>query len=180
MKKFKFIAAALLCAMLAVSCNKDGSNGFVGSYTYKISGTVTLTAKALMGLDEQTLAAYRQAGVKVDPVTVALNPEQGQMHILDGEDGGFIITFNNILGNADVTTAAEKGGTLTLSGSDIKAVQATDGTETIGGGIVMYGGSGKRYDDMLILDMTYQGEFNISDVEMVVTGCDVSCVAQKN
>lgn len=180
MKKFKFIAAALLCAALSISCNKDNTAGFGGSYTYKISGTVTLMAKDLVGLDAQTLAAYKQMGVKVDPVTVALNPEQGQMHILEGDDDALVVTFNNILGNADVTTATVTGGTILLSGKDTKTAQVTDGVNTLGGGIVLFGGEGRCYDDMLILNLTYQGGFSIGDVEMVVTGSDVKCVAQKN
>ena len=180
MKKFRSVAAALICAMLLISCNKDDSAGFSGSYSYKTSGTVTLMAKDLAGLDAQTLAAYKAMGINVDPVTVGLNPEQGQMHVLDGGDGKFIVTFNNILGNADVASATIADAVMTLSGTDVKAVQLTDGKETIGSGIVMFGGSGKRYDDMLIIDLEYKGMVSINGVEMVVTGCNVACVAQKN
>ena len=178
--KGKIISAILIaCTMLFTGCSKDSKDSIPGSYTYKISGTVTLMATQLAGLDAATLAAYKAAGIAVDPVVVGLYPEQGQMHILEDGDN-FIVTFNDLLGNADVTSATIDGGTITLAGTDMKAAQLTDGNNKIGAGIVVFGGSGKKYDDMLLIDMQYQGQFTVNNISMTVVASDVNCVAQAN
>lgn len=181
MKRFLFIFALLAGALSFFSCTKDASEKMIGSYTYKTSGSVTLMAKALVGLDQTTLAAYKAAGVNVDPVLVGLYPEQGQMHIVEsGDNGKAIITFNDLLGNADVTDAEVDGSTVTIAGTPVKAAQLTDGNGRIGAGMVVYTGKGTKYDDMLIIDLQYQGEFTVNDVPMVVVASDVHCVAQSN
>ena len=181
MKSAILKAATVLAALTALisSCSKDSSKNVTGSYSYKISGTVTLMASQLVGLDEATLAAYKASGVDVDPKVVGLFPEQGQMHIIDDGDK-VIVTFNDLLGNADVTSATIEGNKITLVGTDIKAAQLTDGTLKIGSGLVQFGGSGKKNDDMLIIDMVYNGSFTISGTPMTVVASSVKCVAQHN
>ena len=182
MRKYLFAFAAALCIMSLGGCSKDASKDIVGSYTYKTSGTVTLMASKLAGLDAATLAAYKAAGVNVDPVVVGLYPEQGQMHVIakDGSANDVIITFNDLLGNADVTEGVVNGNALTLSSGNMKAAQLTDGKEKIGAGIVAYSGSGRKYDDVLIIGIEYQGVFTIDGVEMTVIASDINCVAQAN
>ncbi len=179
--KNRFIAAALaVSAIILCGCAKDGSKTITGTYTYKTSGTVTLMAPQLAGLDAATLAAYKAAGINTDPVMVALYPEQGQMHVIGDGDGKVIITFNDILGNADVTAGTVNGSSLTLEEGHTKTAQLTDGEEKIGGGVVAVSGSGEKYEDMLILDMEYKGTFSISGTSMTVVASDVHCVAQSN
>lgn len=173
------VTALLSCALMLAGCSKDGSRDFPGSYTYKTSGTVTLMASALAGLDEATLAAYKAAGMNVDPVVVGLYPEQGQMHVIKDGDR-FILTFNDILGNADIAYATADGDELDIAPGQTKAAQLTDGSEKIGAGMVAFSGSGKKYDDMLLLDLEYQGVFSVNDIPMTVVASDVHCVAQKN
>lgn len=179
MKKIRMVSALLVSALILGSCAKDSSEKLEGSYTYKTSGSVTLMAKSLVGLDPATLSAYKAAGVNVDPVLVGLYPEQGQMHIVGCNDK-FKITFNDILGNADVTDATVDRTSITIEGNPTKAAQLTDGKDKIGAGMVLYTGSGTKYDDMLIMDLQYQGEFSVNGVQMVVVASDVHCVAQSN
>lgn len=180
MKAKSIFAALLVCAQLFCGCSKDASDSITGSYTYKTSGTVTLMASQLAGLDAATLSAYRAAGINVDPVIVGLYPEQGQLHILDNGDGSVVLTFNDILGNADVTTGRITGESLAIDGGDIKAARLTDGNEKIGAGMVVFTGTGKKYDDMLLIDLEYKGEFTVNGINMTVIGSDVNCVAQAN
>lgn len=179
MKRIFGSAILIAFTLLFSGCSKDSTDAVPGTYTYKISGTVTLMPAQLAGLDAATLAAYKAAGIAVDPVTVGLYPEQGQMHIIEDGDR-VIVTLNDILGNADVTTATVNGRTLTLAGTDMKAAQLTDGIDKIGAGMVVYGGTGSRYDDMLIIDLQYQGQFTVNDILMTVISSDVNCVAQSN
>ncbi|MDO5443546.1 MAG: hypothetical protein Q4G10_07730 [Bacteroidia bacterium] len=180
MKKRIFVLALCLCALLTAGCTKDASKDIIGSYTYKTSGTVTLMATQLIGLDEATLAMYRQMGINVDPVVVGLYPEQGQMHIIDTDNGKVTVTFNDLLGNADVATGRVDGSVITLDEGQVKAAQLTDGSDKMGAGIVSYTGKGAKYDDMLIIDLEYQGQFTVQDVPMTVIASDVHCVAQQN
>lgn len=179
MKVKKLLAALALSAVLLSSCSKDESGVLKGSYTYKISGTVTLMATALAGLDAATLAAYAAAGVDVNPVVVGLTPEQGQMNILEDE-GRLILTMNNLLGNVDVADALADNGTITIQGTPTKAVTLTDGEKTLGSGIVNYIGGGKKIDDVLILDFQYTGRCSVEGIDMVVVASDVHCVAKYN
>ena len=179
--KTRLIAAALLAgAIILGGCSKDGASGMYGSYTYKISGTVVLLPTQLAGLDAATLAAYKAAGVSTDPVAVGLYPEQGQMHVLDDGDGKVVITFNDLLGNAEIARGTVDGDTIHIDAGMTKAAQLTDGNEKIGAGMVKYSGNGTRYDDTLIIYLTYGGEFKVGDVPMTVVGGEVHCVAQAN
>lgn len=179
--KTKFFAVALLISALFVcACTKDEEQDVMGSYSYKTSGTVTLMASQLVGLDEATLTAYKAMGVNVDPVVVGLYPEQGQMHVIDTEDGQVTVTFNDLMGNADVATGTVQGATLRLNADQHKSAQLTDGKEKIGAGIVAFTGQGTKYDDMLVLSLQYQGQFTVNNVPMTVVASDVHCVAQKN
>lgn len=182
MKRRFFMTALLICALIMGGCTKDSSTRIVNSYTYKISGTVTLMADQLIGLDAATLAAYKAAGVNVDPVVVGLYPEQGQLHIVEpkGSEGKIILTFNDLLGNADVAEGIYSGSKLTLAENQMKAVQLTDGKDKIGNGMVVYSGQGEKYDNMLVIDLTYSGKFTVNNIPMTAMSSDVHCVAQEN
>lgn len=181
--KIKFILLAVslpLFMFLLSGCTKDSSTEIIGSYTYKTSGTVTLMPAQLAGLDAATLAQYKAMGIDVDPVVVGLYPEQGQLHVVKSDDGNVLVTFNDLLGNADIAEGSLSGTALSFQGKTTKAAQLTDGVDKIGAGIVKYSGNGRKYDDMLLLDLEYQGAFTIDDVPMVLLSSDVHCVAQFN
>lgn len=182
MKGGIFMAALLTCALVMGGCTKDSSSKIVNSYTYKISGTVTLMADQFIGLDAATLAAYKAAGVNVDPVIVGLYPEQGQLHIVKPKEteGRIVLTFNDLLGNADVADGTYSGSKLSLDENQVKAVQLTDGKDKIGNGIVVYTGQGEKYDNILVIDLVYNGKFTVEGVSMTAVASDVHCVAQEN
>lgn len=176
------VMALITGALILGACSKESSKSLAGSYTYKTSGTVTLMASQLVGLDAATLAAYKAAGISTDPVMIGLYPEQGQLHIMkkDGSDSEAVITFNDILGNADVAQGTINGSTLTLAEGLRKSAQLTDGSDKLGAGIVAYSGTGRKYDDTLIIDLVYQGVFKVNGIDMTVVSSDVHCVAQAN
>ena len=166
--------------LFLTGCSKDSSTEVIGSYTYKTSGTVTLMPAQLAGLDAATLAQYKAMGIDVDPVVVGLYPEQGQLHVVKSDDGKVLVTFNDLLGNADIAEGSLSGSSVSFQGRTTKAAQLTDGVDKIGAGIVKYSGNGRKYDDMLLLDIEYQGAFTIDDIPMVLLSSDVHCVAQSN
>jgi len=179
MKWFKLLLMTMVVAVVASSCSKDGAGKITGTYTYKTSGTVTLMATSLVGLDQATLAAYKASGVNVDPVTVGLYPEQGQMNVLrDGDN--YMVTFNDLLGGAAVSSADIDGDTIKFDGSAIKSAQLTDGKDKLGAGVVMFGGEGRKIDDVIIFKLNYQGAFTLNGIPMTVVSSNVDCVAKKN
>lgn len=165
MKRFMMIAAAVAAAFVLASCSKDPARELLGSYTYKTSGTVTLVAVDC-----------------ADTLVASLSPEQGQLHIVrDGAgDGKVVVTFDDLLGNADIADGIVNGKQISLTGKTRKSIVLTDGILTFGSGQVDYSGAGRRYDDMLVLDLSYSGAFRMDGIDMVVIDSDVHCVARCN
>lgn len=174
-----FIAVALAVSVLALgSCNRDESENLIGSYTYKTSGTVRLHIKELAEPDPDNPEEKQLDTL----VTVGLNPEQGQMHIVStGDNGAVKVTFNDIAGNVDVVDAHISGSSLTLDGTPSKEVQFTvDKIISFASAIVTYSGSGVKYDRTFIADFKYAGDFSNSDYEITIVDSDIHCVAQYN
>lgn len=165
-------------AFILASCNKDESENLIGSYTYKTSGTVKLHIRELAEPDPENPDDKQLDTL----VTVGLNPEQGQMHIVkSGDNGAVKITFNDIAGNVDVADASIKGNSLTLSGTPSKEVQITvDKIISFASGIVTYSGSGQKYDKTFIANFKYEGGLSNSDYEISIVDSEVHCVAQSN
>ena len=182
--RFSLLTAALAAgAIMLAGCAKDASREITGSYSYKTSGTLTLVESKYTSMTAEQIATLKESGEKVDTIVVGLSPEQGQMHILDagGQEGSAIITFNDILGNADITGGTYSENYLKLDKGHTKTVYLTnDGALRLGSGIVEYYGEGAKYEDMLLLNLTYEGEVSLIDKDMTIIGSDVHCVAQYN
>jgi len=170
--KNSFLTALTTVVALALmtSCQKSALETMTGSYTYKTSGMVGLVPTQLIG-----------TGLPMDTTWVALTPEQGQINIVtkDGDKSEIIVTWNDILGNACSTDAILKENTFTLV-PNTKTATLTDGENTLGGGFVMYSGTGTLYDNMLIIPLTYQGTFMVSNISMTVASSKVECIAKAN
>lgn len=165
------IAPAMIAALIALtSCQKTPLENLSGSYTYKTSGVVGVVPTQIIG-----------TGLPMDTTWVALYPEQGQINIVtkDAWSSTVIVTWNDLTGNACSTEAKVDGNNLTLA-PNTKTVKLTDGSETIGGGIVRFSGDGMLYDNMLIIPMTYQGAFELSGHSMTVVSSKVECIAKAN
>lgn len=161
MKKTIRTAIVALCAALALCGCSKSKNSLPGSYTYKTSGSITVS-----GEDGSSV--------------LCLHPEQGQMHVLDDGDGRVVVTFNDISGNADVAYGTIDGNELTLDKKQQKAISLTEGTLKVGSFVVGYTGKGRLLEDMLIIDLEYSGHIEIGEKEMAITETSVHCVARKN
>lgn len=182
--KIRLFAAALAAgAILFGGCTKDASKEIIGSYSYKTSGTLTLVESVYAAMTSEELAAAKENGEKIDTVIIGLIPEQGQMHILqaEGQEGRIIVTFNDILGNADITGGSYSGTGVTLDEGSSKTIYLTeDGAIRLGSGIVSYSGKGSKLEDMLLIDLIYEGEVRMIGTDMTIIESDVHCVAQHN
>lgn len=167
----RLIAFALLSsAFLFSGCTKDASRSVIGSYTYKISGTLTLVDDAAV------------SPVEEDYVVVEIPTEQGQMHIMDEGSvaGGIIITFNDILGNADVAYGTLNGGNLSLNPGNKKYFRFSNGLLPEYSGTLDYTGQGTKRDDMLVVGIVYGGKLSQCGKSMTVVESNVNCVARHN
>ena len=101
MKRF-LMAAAVILSMLAVSCTKEGAPRFKGNYTFKTSGTVTVSPAG----DESA-----------EPQKLKLLDENGQMDVVvSDKNTGEMIVAMNILGGSVLTfNAVADGKTLTIT-----------------------------------------------------------------
>lgn len=158
MKKTIRTAIVAFCAALALCGCSKSKNSLPGSYTYKISGSLTLEGDSV----------------------VSLFPEQGQMHIIDCGDGKAVVTFNDITGDAVVASATMDGNELTFDNAQKKSISTSDGTLKTGSTVVEWTGSGKLLDDMFIAGLKYSGEAKSGLETKAITECSIQCVAQKN
>ena len=123
-------------------------------------------------------------GVSLNDLWLPLKPEAGSLNIVETEGGELMLSFNALMGDACTLTAKVKDNTLTLSGDGRKTMQLTDGEQSLGGGTVDVTGSGRRTEDLLLIDLDYRGTFisNLtgSPVEMTILESKVQCSASKN
>lgn len=158
MKTRIVFAALLLGAVLLCGCRKDTSGKIIGSYSYKISGTVTV------------IETYDEVE---DTLVRKLLPEQGQMHIVSdrGEEGRVKVTFDDLFGDACVTGARIDGHSIVLDPLAEKSISIQEDVLTRSV-TVNFTGSGEKFDNMLIIDMDYAAD--------EITECSVQCIAQYN
>lgn len=176
------LIVAALMAIVTMSCEKSDISQFEGAYTFKTSGKVALLPTDYVNATDEEKAYMASLGIGYEQVWVALQPEQGQMHIRKTEDGNgsVIITFNDILGNACKASGVIDGNMISIQGPEEKTVSLTDGESTLGGGFVIYSGDGIRYEDLVTIDFTYQGSVMLNDISMTIVDSKVECIATKN
>jgi len=154
---------AIFFCLFTLSCEKAEVGVFDGSYTYKISGSVSYVPTSYQG--------------KIDPVTTTLKTEQGQMSVATDKNGETVVTFDELLGEICRTNAAIKDGVMTLE----------KGEKNISPDIVLdysvpvqFSGEGKLYEKVLIISLNYSGEFTVAGIPMTIVSSNVECVAKAN
>lgn len=165
----KIILAISVVAMLSCACAKEGPSWFRGSYSFKTSGRVCVTEKD----NPDAVAEWHD-----------IHTESGQMHIVetDRKSGKMIVTMNVLTGDAVVFDAVAEGSTLVLSpvSRNISVSYGTSEAITVRASVEV-GGTGTRYDDMLIFDLNYTGGYKTLDgKEYEIVETDASCIAELN
>lgn len=171
MKRF-LMAAAVILSMLAVSCTKEGAPRFKGNYTFKTSGTVTVSPAG----DESA-----------EPQKLKLLDENGQMDVVvSDKNTGEMIVAMNILGGSVLTfNAVADGKTLTITPfSRQLTIPVTDEGSLLETAYpvasVTVSGYAERYADALMFWIEYEGKYTFQDVEYEIVSSDVSCWAKEN
>ena len=166
MRKLTSIVPLILLMLSVASCTKEGTEKFEGEYTFKMGGTLTLAPVDTTGIDTMRLS---------------LASEMGQMKIttIDKEARLAIVTMD-ILGNgAVVLDATENDGRLELTPKERRTSIVISGMTHSDADLTL-SGYGERYEDMIVFNMKYSGEYVYRGVNYEVTSSQVDCIATMN
>lgn len=157
MKKFFQFSLLLSIVWFATACS-DAVRPFVGDYSYKISGTVT-----------------------VDGKTKVLSTEQGSLQLVRKDKNTVLMTFNELGG--DVYTATGYISDSHISFTDAKRTLHIAYTGESSVASVQYfdltvAGEGEIQNETIVFGLTYYGE-GLND-GTTLTGKDIVCVAKQN
>ena len=173
----KKVALGLSFALFALtSCEKAGVDLYEGFYSYKLSGTVTVDKLLIENID----LPETEPAEPVEPVeaTLPLISESGQMNVLKKGADSLIITMNAIGGDVLVIDACVKGNDLEIS-EFLRIVKVEDGSRTVSLNCTG-SGSGKKYDDVIIMDLSYLGDGSSTLYDYTIKSSSVKCVAKVN
>lgn len=201
MKKAIYIFSAAL--LLLSSCSKKGAELLRGSYSFKTGGSIELAGNLYeTKLDtvriDTTLRTIRILGIpitdtvltyvtKEDTVSVRdtvvmrrVVTESGQMHVLKKDGDSLIVTLNITGGDPVVIPARSSGSSVTLG--KIRRFVPVYGPSDV---VFSYhnlelSGSGTRYDNMIVFDLEYTGDYSDRGFDGVVRSSRVKCIATEN
>ena len=166
MKQF---LTALALLLLLCACSQDGPAGFKGYYSFKTGGSLEFSG---------TVTDIR--GTRDTAFIRHLVPESGQMHVLRDKDDRMIVTMNITGGDPVVFEASVSEGVLTLEPVFRSAlVRPALGDETLRGDFTV-SGEGRKYENMILFDLEYEGSIPILGFEGEVSASDVHCIATEN
>lgn len=168
MKKKINVFAVIMTAvsMIMVSCTDD-LHQTAGEYTFKTSGSVTLTS-----------------GDKSE--TLLLNNETGNLSIINKDDknDGIILTINSSYGPVQIATGRLVGKTLlidaynrSLEFTELKSqILQPDVVKTTFNDVDV-SGNGERYGDTIIFTWTYEGVS--TDGTVTLKGTNIKTIATR-
>lgn len=162
---FSTVSAFVLLLSALTSCEKKGVALYEGTYSYKTSGSVEV---------EKTLIESSEKSVE----NLNLISESGQMNILKSGDKDMIITMNAIGGDVLVIEATTSGEELQIKEFK-RNVKIEDGSRTVSLNCTV-SGSGKKYEDIIILDLNYGGSGSSALYDYKIKSSSVKCVAKVN
>lgn len=185
---------AVIAIAFFASCEKQGSDRFKGNYSFKTSGTLTIVRDAEYVND--TTYRFRDGAIDTvvtehsEPITIALASESGQMDVtvVNAKEDRLVVTMNVLGGDMLVYYAAADGNELALdpAGRHLSVhIPGVDGMdEELGirpvSTEVKVDGRGERYDDIMLLELSYSGDFWANDRLYHIIDSDIVCRAKLN
>lgn len=168
------MALGLALALIVLgSCEKEGVDLYQGYYSYKLSGSVTVEKTLIEAAEIPDTEAPEPVEAKL-----ALISENGQMNVLKKGADSLIITMNAIGGDVLVLDACVKDNDLEISEFS-RIVKVEDGSRSISLNCTA-SGSGKKYDEIIILEFSYLGEGSSTLYDYSIKSSSVKCVAKLN
>ena len=208
MKK-NHIFCVLALVPLMCCCAKQGPAAFQGYYSFKTGGALDITGKVYdirkdtvktdTTVREVTIAGYTLRDTVYDYTVIRdtldardtvfmryLVAESGQMHILRDGDG-MVLTMNITGGDPFVTTAAAEGDRMVLSPAKRSVSVRPWGGDGHADADVRslnfywtLSGSGRRLENMVLMDLEFEGEYSYDGFDGVISSSNVQCIATEN
>lgn len=172
MKKIH-IALALLCLIALPSCRKSGVNLFVGDYSFKTSGEVSLTVET----------STNNVNVPIPAIlSFDLANDVGQLNISvsDKENDEVLVVINYLNGDIVVTKGTCDDKTIELDEFQRDFLPISLTTLTINPTIKV-SGTGKIYDEnTIVFDMSYNGKITVGSTTYKIKDKNIQMVAYRN
>ena len=168
MKKISILLSVCCLLVLLAACQKKNAPLFRGDYSFKTSGSVSLDE--INAEDEP--ASY----------TVSLPNEIGQLEISDLDNGkdSVLVVMNTMGGEVVVTHAFCQDNKIFLRNFTRNALLFTGDSITMKNEVSVRA-SGQMYENnMLIINMIYDGEAEISERNFKIHGDDIRMAATRN
>lgn len=172
MKKYVIILFA--AALALCSCQKSPVEQFSGRYSFKTGGELDLKTRVL-DLD--------WGGLKMKDTIIrrAIVPESGQMRIVSDSGNRVVVTMNVTAGNLVVIPATVSGNDIILDPVSRKILVCRETGLLLWEEVpVIVSGIGRKMDNSVIIDLEFEGEFNLGVFPCEVVASNVNCVANKN
>ena len=162
-RKYTALLSLTLCVLLLAGCGG--------------AGAPAQTAAAPVQSAEAAEIPDTEAPEPVE-AKLALISENGQMNVLKKGADSLIITMNAIGGDVLVLDACVKDNDLEISEFS-RIVKVEDGSRSISLNCTA-SGSGKKYDEIIILEFSYLGEGSSTLYDYSIKSSSVKCVAKLN
>lgn len=164
----------LIAAVAVCSCRKSPVENICGSYSFKTGGALELKTRVI---------DVESGGVLLKDTIIRRNvvPESGQMRIISESGDRVVISMDIFAGDLVVMNAVVNGDDIILDPIDRKVfVFRESGLSVMEGVNVNVSGSGKRLGGSVILDLKYQGSFDLGLYPCTIVSSNVNCVANRN
>lgn len=169
------IMSLISILLSAVSCSKEGVKQFQGYYSYKTSGTVTLTA-----VEETSEDSSEGTTLGPNTLTLELESETGQMNIVtrSSKEGTMLITMNPIGSGVSTYEMTLKEGHL-VSGEEARSLKFKDliATSQLNLNVSL---DAEKVGDIVLILHNISGEMSYLERTYTVSSSDVKTVAKEN
>lgn len=170
----KIIVILGCCLIFMSSCRKSGVNLFVGDYSYKTSGEVTLRAEAVINENEIPIPAMMNASISNDIGQLSIN-------VSDKGNNEVLVVINHMNGEVITTTGTCDGNTIVLDEFQRNTLPISINTfMSPSSTYITVSGTGRMYDDLILFDVKISGETTIGSVTYNLRDNNVITVAYRN
>jgi hypothetical protein len=174
MKKTTLLLIAIITAISLTSCHKSGAKLFVGDYSFKTSGEISITAEAEIDSSNIFIPAI---------LNVDLSHDIGQLNIstANKKDDQVIVVINYMNGDVVTTTGTCDENTIRLDKFQRNTLPVSVTTLLSNNYRISVSATGRIYDDnMIVFDMTYKGKATVGSVTFNVSDKNIQMVAYRN
>ena len=168
------IALVFLCMVALTSCQKSGVNLFVGDYSFKTSGEVSIMVEASIDSLNIPIPAL---------LNIDLSTDIGQLNISvsDKKNDEVIVIFNYLNGDIVVTKGICDKKTIELDEFKRHILPISITTFANASSDIKVSGTGQIYDeDTIVFDLTYNGKVSIGSVTYKLKDKKITMVAYRN